>query len=453
LYKEHIEELRTALSKAKEMGKSSLVLKQFWMYPDLWSELGESRKNIFFEGLKNGVFLEKLYRDKWFTNALVTVSEIDQKELFLRFLHDYFPIIEEDDENLFNIFLKHAAMKGNIELIEVIFKQERLAIERNIGISEEELRKANELDELSVITSSNGSIRLIDKSDEVSGLVRHVDFLRSDKISEENWNVILDGGTRGNQMSTVEMAIKHGAVQWDYALYEAVRGGHIDIAKFFLRKIEDQYKIFPRSDDPIEINTDDLMGEAGESGNIEMVKWVIHIIVNMGKQPNFYRACNLSLISGNIETIMFLFERLPEFNIYLLDTDNEEVIQFIASIKHKLDNKSLAISMAETGNRKWVSYFLSKAKKDPNTLFSIVLNATRGGHIDLAIDIFNMLGPKYICDTELLLRNAVENDADKLIGFFSEIIKFKSEASDLRRMGTEITYFDRTKLHEKILMR
>jgi hypothetical protein len=380
LYRQYMTTLRNDLTEEKREGRSSTVVGHFWMHPELWDELGESRKNIFMEAVMNGVFLEELYKPKWIFQTLDISTRHNYESITTKILPEFYPEFEICEEH-FRSMLLNAATHNNTKMIEAIISQQRKAVDK-----------------------------IIDDMDDV--LWDMTSFHSAIKYMLENWVNILYGAAEGGHMSLVQTAIDNGAEEWRYGLHGAIIGGHIPMVEYFLAKVSKSDELF-----------DEMIEDAGISGNMEMVLWIISTIRSLGGTVNYNNGLDDAISSGDTGVIKFFLEKATAIDPNSLcgDEDDEIIEAFVRKATVKIDSIVIIDSMASAGNKKWLNHFLNGIKINDVILYDAITTATKNGHIDLTKELCARLTDKKgkKAKVNALLKEAIESDVDELVVFYN----------------------------------
>jgi hypothetical protein len=346
IYRDHLNDLMIKLNETKKEGRSSLVLPRFWNIPALWKYMGESKKNIFIEGLKHGVFIEELYNPKWIFDAILISTEYGYDDITIKLLPKLIPTIFEHTFR-FSRLLENAAFHNNVGLIDMIMKHERN------------------------LTCAHG---------DESPWIRDYQW----------WNSIVHGAARGGHMDLIKVGIhKFFSSVSDLIMEAAAESGSIEIIDFFLNRIHVNKIVSGQ------VYAEMLEG-AANSGKMEIVDRVISKILSMGGSLNYRAGLDGAVSSKNSELIkLFALKLGPRVQMaWLHSTEDDEIINLFISLQTRTINSRYTVyGVVCTGTTKWVNYFLGESPSD-ELLIGSINNAVRSGHFDLARNLFERVKDK-----------------------------------------------------------
>jgi hypothetical protein len=347
-------QIKEELDTMKKTTNSMDILKTFWMYPGMWKYLGESRKNIFSEGIKHGVFLDKLYDPKFIDeDVIIEVGRSGSMDLANN-------------------------MDSKIKSDKIIYKRTEMTLrgifmatmEQNIGIDWK--------------TVSRGAAHAGHQKFFLEILETHISKIalyfwfgnpEDGQIigSPGYWNDVLRSACAGGSFNIVRIAIEHGADNWRSAFRGACGSSNIELIDFLLHKIKsdenligeintilteseimmcmeiacvngqfETLKYFIRLFKHVEVEISDLLEETGYDGNISVIRFLVNHPSFGFKESSVVKAISNTSLSGSINCVQYLLETFPQ----VINEDNLRKWMLLAS---RNGHMNLMNYLVETG--------------------------------------------------------------------------------------------------------
>jgi hypothetical protein len=319
--------MRQELDELKENTNSATILERFWMYPEMWKYLGESKKNIFSEAIRHGVFLDKLYKDDFVEDSMFMDMG---KSGSLSLINEVDSILMRSNE------IYHATK----------FKRSGISFTSEVSPLGVDWYK------ISLGAAYAGHTKLFQYSQ------THINA----KYPSKYWNSVLEYASEGGSFAILTIAIENGANEWVRGLIASSGSSNVEMIKFFLDRVMCSEGPDRISEDLI----DDCIESSCINGQLETLTFLIGIFGDINSEPSFRRPLIMSGLGNNVELIRFLIN-------HALFVFEENIVRTL------IDSSSLK------GSIDCVIYLLNMFPQVVNedNLREWLLSASRNGHMNL----------------------------------------------------------------------
>jgi hypothetical protein len=389
LYTDEMNKRRQKVDEVKSLGKSLVTLKEYYNQPPMWNVLDESMENIFFEGIRNNLFIERLYNDKYIMIALLMASERYHTKLVVYLLKLWHPRACDDtrtnpddkytysDNYMFDQLFTYAAQSNDEYLIDILIDKQHFTLRS--------------------YPQSPGTIK---------------------RVASSRWNSILTGAAKGGHIDLINSMLGMDEIEIELGLEGAMEGGKEDVIDYV--SILVPYSIMHSTIQDPELLKNSMVMQILKSGNMNLIrKYIKHADSFLIQYCQNIESVEYLISIGHIDFEYGLAHAIL-YDTILIDYFYGKFI----STNPRLENCDRIFRVcSKMGNtqiiRKLVEYF--NGKIDVAFLASIIVRSISNGHIYTVKYLVSI--HSYTTDRLLsFIRKSNDAGIPQLVKYFTELL-------------------------------